>query len=43
MRAPTAHARAALTLTAVRHNPPLKAFYDKLVAAGKRKKVVVGA
>jgi len=31
------------TLTAVRHNPPLKAFYDKLVAAGKRKKVALVA
>lgn len=31
------------TLTAVRHNPPLKAFYDKLVAAGKRKKVAMVA
>jgi len=31
------------TLTAIRHNPPLKAFYDKLVAAGKRKKVALVA
>lgn len=31
------------TLTAVRHNPPIKAFYDKLVAAGKRKKVALVA
>ena len=31
------------TLTAVRHNLPLKAFYDKLVAAGKRKKVALVA
>lgn len=31
------------TLTAVRYNPPLKAFYDKLVAAGKRKKVALVA
>ena len=31
------------TLTAVRHNPPLKAFYDKLVAAGKRKKIALVA
>lgn len=31
------------TLTAVRHNPPLKAFYDKLVAAGKLKKVALVA
>lgn len=31
------------TLTAVRHNPPLKVFYDKLVAAGKRKKVALVA
>ncbi len=31
------------TLTAVRHNPPLKAFYDKLVVAGKRKKVALVA
>jgi len=31
------------TLTAVRPNPPLKAFYDKLVAAGKRKKVALVA
>lgn len=31
------------TLTAVRHNPPLKAFYDRLVAAGKRKKVALVA
>lgn len=31
------------TLVAVRHNPPLKSFYDKLVAAGKRKKVALVA
>ena len=31
------------TLTAVRHNPPLKAFYGKLIAAGKRKKVALVA
>lgn len=30
-------------LVAVRHNPPLKAFYERLVAAGKRKKVALVA
>jgi len=31
------------TLTAVRHNPVLKAFYQRLVAAGKSKKVALVA
>lgn len=31
------------TLTAVRHNPPLKDFYQRLVAAGKPKKVALVA
>ena len=31
------------TLTAVRHNPPLKAHYERLLAAGKRKKVALVA
>lgn len=31
------------TLTAVRYNPALKAFYERLVAAGKRKKVALVA
>jgi transposase len=31
------------TLTAVRFNPPLKACYDRLLAAGKRKKVALVA
>jgi transposase len=31
------------TLSAVRHNPALKAFYDRLVAAGKAKKVALTA
>lgn len=29
------------TLTAVRHNAPIRAFYDRLVAAGKLKKVAL--
>jgi transposase len=36
--------RAALfmgAITAVRHNPPLKAFRDRLVAAGKPKLVAI--
>lgn len=31
------------TLTAVRHNPILKAYYERLLAAGKRKKVALVA
>lgn len=31
------------TLTAVRHNPVVKAFYQRLLAAGKRKKVALVA
>jgi transposase len=31
------------TLTGVRHNPVLKAFYERLLAAGKRKKVALVA
>lgn len=31
------------TLTAVRYNPPLKACYERLLAAGKRKKVALVA
>lgn len=31
------------TLSAVRHNPVIKAFYDRLVAAGKPKKVALTA
>ena len=41
-----AHVRATLymgTLVAVRHNPVLKAFYERLVAAGKAKKVALTA
>ena len=40
------HLRATLymgTLVAVRHNPVLKAFYERLVAAGKAKKVALTA
>ena len=29
------------TLTAIRHNPAIKAFYSRLVAAGKPKKVAI--
>ena len=38
--------RAALymsTLVAVKHNPVLRAFYDRLLAAGKPKKVALTA
>lgn len=41
-----AHVRRILymaTLTAVRHNPLLKAYYARLLAAGKRKKVALVA
>jgi transposase len=41
-----AHVRATLymgTLTAVRHNPVLKRVYERLVAAGKAKKVALTA
>ncbi len=41
-----AHVRAALympTLVAVRHNPILRAFYERLLAAGKPKKVALTA
>lgn len=41
-----AHVRAVLymaTLVASRHNPVVKAFYDRLVAAGKPKKVALTA
>ena len=41
-----AHVRATLsmgTLVAVRHNPVLQAFYERLVAAGKAKKVALTA
>jgi transposase len=31
------------TLTAIRHNPAIKAFYSRLVAAGKPKKVAIVA
>jgi transposase len=31
------------TLVAVRYNPPLRAYYTRLVAAGKRKKVALVA
>ncbi|KAF1043905.1 MAG: hypothetical protein GAK38_03792 [Xylophilus sp.] len=31
------------TLTAVRYNPALKASYERLLAAGKRKKVALVA
>lgn len=31
------------TLSAVRHNPPIKTFYQRLLAAGKRKKVALVA
>ena len=30
-------------VSAVRHNPSLKAFYERLVAAGKAKKVALAA
>ena len=39
-----AHVRAVLymgTLTAVRYNPTLKAFYQRLLAQGKAKKVAL--
>lgn len=32
-----------VTLTAVRYNPPLKACYERLPGAGKRKKVALVA
>ena len=41
-----AHVRAALymaTLVGVRYNPVLKAFYERLVRAGKAKKVALTA
>ncbi len=41
-----AHVRAVLfmaTLVAMRHNPTLKAFYERLLAAGKPKKVAIVA
>jgi transposase len=41
-----AHVRAALymaTLTATRHNPPIRSFYTRLLAAGKPKKVALVA
>ena len=31
------------TLTAIRHNPVIQAFYSRLVAAGKPKKVAIVA
>jgi transposase len=31
------------TLVAVRHNPPIKTFYDRLLLAGKAKKVALVA
>jgi transposase len=31
------------TLVAVRHNPVLRAFYERLIAAGKPKKVALTA
>ena len=31
------------TLTAIRHNPAIKVFYSRLVAAGKPKKVAIVA
>ncbi len=41
-----AHVRRALYMAAVsasNHNPPLKIFYDRLVAAGKKKKIALAA
>ena len=35
--------RVAVTLVAVRHNPVLKAFNQRLVGAGKKKKVALVA
>lgn len=42
-RAPIRHALYMGALTAVRHNPRLRAFYLRLLAAGKRKKVALVA
>ena len=30
-------------MTALSHNPPIRAFYERLVAAGKRRMVALGA
>jgi transposase len=42
-RAPLRATLYMATLVAVRHNPVLKAFYERLVAAGKAKKVALTA
>jgi transposase len=42
-RAPLRATLYMSTLVAVRHNPVLKAFYERLVAAGKAKKVALVA
>jgi transposase len=42
-RAPLRATLYMATLVAVRHNPVLKAFYDRLLAAGKAKKVALTA
>lgn len=42
-RAELRHLVYMVTLVAVRHNPVLKAFYQRLVAAGKKKKVALVA
>ena len=42
-RADVRTALSMAALTAVRHNPPIKRFYDKLVAAGNAKKVALTA
>jgi transposase len=42
-RAELRHLVYMVTLVAVRHNPILKAFYQRLVAAGKKKKVALVA
>lgn len=42
-RADLRHLVYMVTLVAVRHNPVLKAFYQRLVAAGKKKKVALVA
>ena len=46
IRGGRAHVRAALYMpanSAARHNPDLKAFYDRLIASGKKPKVAITA
>jgi transposase len=42
-RAPVRAVRYMATLVATRHNPVIKAFYTRLLAAGKMKKVALTA